>query len=60
MSPAEYVYAIVAGLSLVGGFVLEWRRGGDFAARLAALEQQDLPVRVATIEAMQDRMRRSM
>ena len=60
MSPAEYIYGIVAGLSLVAGFVIEWRRGGDFNARLAALEQENLPARVAQIEATQDRMRRAV
>jgi hypothetical protein len=59
MSPAEYVYAIVAGLSLVGGFVLEWRRGGDFGARLAALEVENLADRVANIEQARERMQRN-
>lgn len=60
MSPAECIYGIVAGLSPVAGFVIEWRRGGDFGARLAALEAERLPERVGELEAVQGRMRRSM
>jgi len=59
MSPAEYIYGIVAGLSLVAGFVIEWRRGGDFGARLSAIEALNLGESVANIEAAQDRMRRN-
>lgn len=60
MSAAELIYAIVTGLALVAGFIIEWRRGGDFAGRLEALERQRLPDRVAEVEATLDRFRRSV
>lgn len=60
MSPAEYIYGIVAGLALVIGSIIEWRRGGDFGARLSALESEQLAERVGNLEAAQDRMRRAV
>ena len=60
MTVAELVYAIVTGLALVAGFIIEWRRGGDFAGRLEALEQQRLPERLVEVEATLDRVRRSV
>lgn len=59
MTPAEYIYGIITGLSLVAGFVIEWRRGGDFGARLSAIEAQNLGERVAVIESTHERVRRS-
>ena len=60
LSLYELVYAVVTGLALVAGFVIEWRRGGNFEGRLAALEQQNLGARVEAIEATHDRMRRAV
>lgn len=60
MTTAEIIYGIVTGLSLVAGFVMEWSRGGDFGARLSAIESQNLGERMASIEAIHDRMRRAV
>lgn len=59
MTTAEIIYGIVTGLSLVAGFVMEWRRGGDFNARLAAIEAENLGARVAAIEQARERMQRN-
>lgn len=60
MSLFDLIYALVTGLALVAGFVIEWRRGGNFDGRLTALEQQDLGGRLAALEATQERMQRAV
>ena len=60
MTHFEILYGIVAGLALVIGAVLEWRRGGDQSARLAALEAQNLGHRVAELEHTLDRIKRGL
>lgn len=60
MSLFDLIYALVTGLALVAGFVIEWRRGGNFDGRLTALEKQDLGGRLAALEATQERMRRAI
>ena len=54
MSLFDLIYALVTGLALIAGFVIEWRRGGNFDGRLTALEQQDLNVRLGLLEAVHD------
>ena len=60
MTSLELIYGLVLGLAAIGGFIIEWRRGSDFGSRIAALEAQDLPLRVATVEAVLERVRRSV
>ena len=60
MSLHELIYAVVTSLALIAGFVIEWRRGGDFIGRLRVLEEQNLGARVYAIEQTLDRFRRSV
>lgn len=60
MSLHELIYAVVTGLALIAGFVIEWRRGGDFAGRLQAIEEQNLAARVDALEQAHDRFRRAL
>jgi len=59
MTPAEIIYGIITGLSLIAGFVIEWRRGGDFGSRLSAIEAENLGARVTAIEQARERMQRN-
>lgn len=60
MTPFEIVYGITAGLALIIGAVIEWRRGSDFGHRLTAIEQQELGRRLGDIEATMDRIKRGL
>lgn len=65
LSPFDLIYAVVTGLALIAGFVIEWRRGGDFEGRLAALEAAaeragNHEHRIANLEGTMERFRRNL
>lgn len=67
MNPLEIVYGIVAGLALIAGIFVEWRRG-DQSERIACLEQRltaveartDCSERLTIVEASLERLRRNL
>jgi hypothetical protein len=57
----DIITACLAGFAAIAGFLIEWRRIGNDAARVAELEAHvnNLEVRLAAIEARHDRIDRA-
>lgn len=61
MTPHDIVTAFLAFVAALAGFLIEWRRIGHDAARIAKLEAHaaNLEARLAVVEARHERMDRA-
>lgn len=61
MTIHDIITACLAGFAAIAGFLIEWRRIGNDAARIAELEAHtaNLETRLAAIEARHDRIDRA-
>ena len=61
MSIHDIITAVLAGIAALAGFIIEWRRIGNDAARVAELSVHvnSLEARLSIVEARHDRMDRA-
>ena len=61
MTTHELITACLAAFAAIAGFLIEWRRIGNDAARIAELEAHttNLEARLAAVEARHDRIDRA-
>ncbi len=61
MSIHDIITAVLAGIAALAGFIIEWRRIGNDAARIAELEAHvaNLEARLLAVENRHDRIDRA-